>query len=177
MLENHSQAEFPEKLSCLFEKARYKVLWGGRGGAKSWGVARALLIQGAAKQLRILCARELQTSIRDSVHKLLSDQIAELGLTSFYQITQNSIKGANGTEFFFAGLRSNVTQIKSFEGVDICWVEEAQTVSRASWNVLVPTIRKEESEIWVTFNPDFRGRRDLSTICGKTAIKCHRSTN
>ena len=70
MLENHSQAEFPEKLSCLFEKARYKVLWGGRGGAKSWGVARALLIQGAAKQLRILCARELQTSIRDSVHKL-----------------------------------------------------------------------------------------------------------
>jgi phage terminase large subunit len=101
-----------------------------------------------------LCARELQASIKDSVHKLLSDQIDALGLSGFYEIQQANIKGANGTEFAFAGLRSNVTQIKSFEGVDICWVEEAQTVSKASWNVLIPTIRKEGSEIWVTFNPD-----------------------
>ena len=148
------KAEFPERLACLFKPARYKVLWGGRGGAKSWGIARALLIMGANRPLRILCARELQTSIKDSVHKLLSDQISALGMDGFYEIQQAAIKGANGTEFAFAGLRSNVTQIKSFEGVDICWVEEAQTTSKSSWNVLIPTIRKEGSEIWVSFNPE-----------------------
>lgn len=146
-------AQFPEKLQCLFRPARYKVLYGGRGGAKSWGIARALLIKGAEKPIRILCARELQNSIKDSVHKLLSDQIDALGMGGFYEVQLSTIKGVNGTEFTFAGLRSNVDQIKSFEGVDICWVEEAQTVSKASWNVLIPTIRKEQSEIWVSFNP------------------------
>jgi len=77
------KAEFPEKLACLFEKARYKVLYGGRGGAKSWGVARALLILAAKDPLRVLCAREFQTSLKDSVHKLLCDQINSLGLDSF----------------------------------------------------------------------------------------------
>lgn len=149
-----AKAEFPEKLAGLFKPNRYKVLYGGRGGAKSWGIARALLIMGAAKPLRILCARELQASLKDSVHKLLSDQIDSLGMGGFYEIQQANIKGKNGTEFAFAGLRSNVTQIKSFEGVDICWVEEAQTVSKASWNVLIPTIRKPDSEIWVSFNPE-----------------------
>jgi len=149
-----ARAEFPQKLACLFEKSRYKVLWGGRGGAKSWGVARALLILGAKSPMRILCAREFQTSIKDSVHKLLSDQIIALGLDGFYEITQASIRGQNGTEFFFAGLKNNITNIKSFEGVDICWVEEAQTVSKTSWNILIPTIRKEKSEIWITFNPE-----------------------
>ena len=147
-------AEFPEKLHCLFKPNRYKVLYGGRGGAKSWGIARALLILGTNKTLRILCARELQMSIKDSVHKLLSDQIAALELDGFYEIQNACIRGKNGTEFAFAGLRSNVTQIKSFEGVDICWVEEAQSVSKSSWNVLIPTIRKEGSEIWVSFNPE-----------------------
>jgi len=104
--------------------------------------------------MRILCAREFQTSIKDSVHKLLSDQIIALGLDGFYEITQASIRGQNGTEFFFAGLKNNITNIKSFEGVDICWVEEAQTVSKTSWNILIPTIRKENSEIWITFNPE-----------------------
>lgn len=154
MTESEPVAKFPPKLKILFEPARYKVLYGGRGGAKSWGIARALLIQGAEKPLRVLCARELQTSIKDSVHKLLCDQIDELGLSSFYETTQNSIRGINGTEFAFAGLRSNVAQIKSFEGVDRCWVEEAQTVSKTSWNVLIPTIRKDGSEIWVSFNPE-----------------------
>jgi phage terminase large subunit len=88
------------------------------------------------------------------VHKLLSDQIADLGLDGFYEITQASIKGKNGSEFFFVGLKNNISNVKSFEGVDICWVEEAQTVSKTSWNVLIPTIRKEQSEIWVTFNPE-----------------------
>lgn len=150
------KAVFPEKLQCLFfpEKKRYRVLYGGRGGAKSWGIARALLIKGAERPLRILCAREYQTSLRDSVHKLLGDQIESLGMLGFYDITQTSIVGKNGTEFFFVGLKNNVSNIKSFEGVDICWVEEAQTVSRMSWNVLIPTIRKQDSEIWISFNPE-----------------------
>jgi len=146
--------QFPAKLAFLFEPQRYKVCYGGRGGAKSWGIARALLILGAKSQLRILCAREFQTSIKDSVHKLLCDQIDSMGLTGFYEITDKSIRGKNGTEFFFVGLRNNVTNVKSIEGVDICWVEEAQTVSKTSWNVLIPTIRKEQSEIWVSFNPE-----------------------
>jgi phage terminase large subunit len=141
-------------LEGLFKPSRYKVLYGGRGGAKSWGIARALLIKGAKTQMRILCAREFMTSMRDSVHKLLSDQIQALGLLGFYEITQASIRGQNGTEFAFAGLKNNIANIKSYEGVDVCWVEEAQTVSRLSWNVLIPTIRKEKSEIWISFNPE-----------------------
>jgi phage terminase large subunit len=164
---SNAKAEFPAKLECLFRPARYKVLYGGRGGAKSWGVARALLIKGAEKPLRILCAREFQNSIRDSVHKLLSDQIDGLGLGAFYEIQQTSIKGRNGTEFAFEGLRHNVTKIKSFEGVDICWVEEAQTVSKASWDTLIPTIRKEESEIWITFNPELEADETYQRFVAK----------
>ena len=151
-----SKVEFPQKLSCLFEPdyCRYRILLGGRGGAKSWGISRALLIKAARQPLRILCAREFQTSIRDSVHKLLSDQIQELGLSDFFEITQNTIRGKNGSEFSFVGLKNNVANIKSYEGVDICWVEEAQTTSRLSWNTLIPTIRKENSEIWISFNPE-----------------------
>lgn len=149
-------APFPAKLECLFNppKSRYRVLYGGRGGAKSWGVARALLIKAAKEPLRILCAREFMTSMRDSVHKLLCDQIVDLNLTAFYEITQASIRGKNGSEFSFVGLKNNVANVKSYEGIDICWVEEAQTVTRLSWNVLIPTIRKVDSEIWVTFNPE-----------------------
>ena len=149
-----TKAEFPVKLQPLFKKARYKILYGGRGGAKSWGIARALLLMAAKSPLRILCAREFQASIKDSVHKLFCDQIDALGLLPFYEITQTSIRGANGSEFAFIGLKNNPTNIKSFEGVDICWVEEGQTVSRLSWNILIPTIRKSGSEIWISFNPD-----------------------
>lgn len=148
------RAEFPAKLRFLFEPARYKVLYGGRGGAKSWGVARALLIQAAGKPLRILCAREFQNSIVESVHHLLQAQIDSIGLSSFYEVQNSMIRGANGSEFIFAGLRNNVTKIKSFEGVDRVWVEEAQTVSKSSWDTLIPTIRKDGSEIWVTYNPE-----------------------
>src|SRR5262245_40379363 len=123
--------------------SRYKIYYGGRGGAKSWGVARALLIQAAQQPQRILCAREFQNSIGDSVHKLLADQIPLLGLDSFYQVLQTSIRGINGSEFAFAGLRHNVTKIKSYEGVDKVWVEEAEKVSKSSWETLIPTIRKD----------------------------------
>jgi phage terminase large subunit len=151
---NLADIEFPSKLNCLFKKARYKILYGGRGGAKSWGVARCLLLLGTRKPIRILCAREFQTSIRDSVHKLLSDQIIGLNLTEFYEITDRTIRGRNGTEFNFVGLKNNVANVKSYEGVDICWVEEGQSVSARSWDTLIPTVRKEESEIWITFNPE-----------------------
>ena len=151
------EAEFPEKLSFLSEPFRYKVLYGGRGSGKSWGIARELLIQGARlhEPLRILCAREVQRSIKQSVHQLLSDQIQSLGLGSFYEILENEIRGKNGTKFSFTGLANNtVESIKSYEGVDRVWVEEAQTVSKKSWDILIPTIRKPNSEIWVSFNPD-----------------------
>lgn len=147
-------AEFPVKLQFLFEPHRYKVAYGGRGAAKSWGFARALLIIGAMRPLRVLCARETQKSISDSVHRLLSDQIDSLGLQAFYRIEKARIIGINGTEFIFAGLKHNIKNIKSVEACDVVWVEEAQTVSKTSWEILIPTIRKDGSEIWVTFNPE-----------------------
>lgn len=147
--------EFPEKLEFLFQPSRYKVAYGGRGGSKSWGFARALLIGGWKKKIRILCAREVQKSIKDSVHRLLADQIDSMGLGSHYEVLQNSIRGANGTEFLFTGL-SNLTadSIKSYEGIEICWVEEAHKVTRKSWDILIPTIRADGSEIWISMNPE-----------------------
>lgn len=147
-------ADFPSKMQVLFRPARYKVLYGGRGSGKSWAIARALLILGAKKKLRILCARETMKSIADSVHKLLSDQIVALGLQAFYRVERSRILGSNGTEIVFAGLKHNINNIKSLESCDIVWVEEAQTTTHLSWKVLIPTIRKEGSEIWVSFNPD-----------------------
>lgn len=147
--------EFPAKLTFLLsEKHRYKVIYGGRGGSKSWAAARALIVLAAQKKIRVLCAREIQNSIKDSVLKLLADQIQAMGLSAHFEVQRDAIKGINGSEFLFKGLRMNVQEIKSTEGIDICWVEEAQTVSKASWDVLVPTIRKDGSEIWITFNPE-----------------------
>ena len=149
------QAEFPDKLEFLFKPARYKVLHGGRGSAKSWGIARALLIQAAQRPLRVLCTREVQKSIKDSVHRLLSDQIQALGLGWFYEILETEIRGPNGSLFLFAGLAQHtVESIKSYEGVDRVWIEEAQVVTKRSWDVLLPTIRKEGSEVWLSLNPD-----------------------
>ena len=150
-----TEIQFPAKLRPLFLPMRYKVLHGGRGGAKSWSVARALIILAAQQPLRILCAREVQKSMRDSVHRLLKDQIAEMGYGHFYEVLDTEIRGKNGSIFLFAGLQSHtVDSIKSFEGVDRVWVEEAHSVSAKSWDTLIPTIRKPDSEIWVTLNPD-----------------------
>ena len=150
-----ANVQFPEALQFLFEPHRYKVAYGGRGSAKSWGFARSLLVQAASRKMRILCTREVQKSIKDSVHKLLSDQIQAMGLGGHFDVLNTEIRGINGSEFIFGGLADHtVESIKSYEGIDVCWVEEAQSVSKRSWDILIPTIRKEGSEIWVTFNPE-----------------------
>lgn len=148
-------ADLPKKLDFLLgKKARYKAAYGGRGSAKSWSFARAMLIRGLQTPTRSVCTRELQKSIKDSVHQLLCDQIQALNLGAYYTVQQASIKGPKGTEIGFAGLHHNITEFKSHEGADLAWVEEAQVTSRKSWDILVPTIRKEGSEIWATFNPE-----------------------
>jgi phage terminase large subunit len=152
LTERHCDLSIPPKCAFLFDPHRYKVLYGGRGAAKSHSIAKVLLVQGMLERLRILCTREFQLSITDSVHKLLRDQIELLGLGDFYDIQKTRILGANGTEFIYAGLRQGVESIRSLEGVTRCWVEEAQRVSEASWKILIPTIRADGSEIWVSFN-------------------------
>jgi phage terminase large subunit len=147
--------KFPDKLQCLFAPKRYKFLRGGRGSGKSWGVARALLLQGVERPHRVLCTREIQKSIKQSVHQLLKDQISALGLGGFYQVLEHEIRGKNGSAFYFAGLSDlTVDSIKSFEGCTRVWLEEGQTITARSWKILVPTIRENGSEIWVTYNPE-----------------------
>jgi phage terminase large subunit len=148
-------ASFPEKLSFLFQPKRYKVAYGGRGGAKSWGFGRAILLMMLQKKLYVLCARELQNSIAESVHKLLSTQIEKMGLSHAFEILNTEIRcKLNGGEIQFAGIRNNTDKIKSYEDYDICWVEEANKVTKSSWNILIPTFRKPGSEIWISFNPE-----------------------
>ena len=142
----------PVSFKPLFDGTRYKVYFGGRGAGKSWAIAQALIIQSLSDKLLILCTREYQTSITDSVYRLLTDQIYEMGLSSFFDCTLTRIKSVNGSEFIFKGLHHNIAEIKSTEGVDRVWVEEAQSVSTNSWEILIPTIRKEKSEIWISFN-------------------------
>ena len=149
------EARFPPKLECLFKASRYKFLRGGRGSAKSWSVARALLIQAAGSPHRVLCTREIQKSIKQSVHQLLRDQVEALGLSEFFQILEHEIRGLNGSRFYFSGLSDMTADtIKSFEGCTRVWVEEGQTITRRSWRILAPTIRAPGSEIWVTYNPE-----------------------
>lgn len=150
-----TKIQMHKKFRGLLDHYRYKIAHGGRGGLKSWQFARALLILGSETRQRILCTREVQKSIMDSVHKLLSDQIEEMGIGHLYDITDNEISGVNGTSFIFQGLAQHtVKSIKSFEGIDKVWVEEAETVSKFSLDILIPTIRKEGSEIWISFNPE-----------------------
>jgi phage terminase large subunit len=155
--------QFPYCTQFLAERAPYKILYGGRGGGKSQAIATQLLIDGLKNIERVLCAREIQSSLSQSVLKLLEDQIYALDLQSFYEVQRGAIYGKNGTEFLFAGLRHNLASIKSTQGITKCWVEEAQTVSKQSWDVLLPTLRKERidengqlirPELFVSFNPD-----------------------
>lgn len=137
----------------FLEPHRYKVAYGGRASGKSWAVAMLLVAKAVTEPVRILCCREIQKSIDASVIQLLSDTIDRMGLSSFFEVQAQKIHGQNGSLFLFEGLRSNVNKIKSMEGIDIVWAEEAEAISVTSWNTLVPTIRKPGSEIWITFNP------------------------
>jgi len=134
--------------------ARYKVYYGGRGGGKSHAFAIALVSLSLKNPLRILCTREFQNSIADSVHRLIVDKIELMGLNNYFDITQTAITSAKGSQFIFKGLQRSINEIKSTEGIDICWVEEAQTISERSWEILIPTVRKEKSELWISFNPE-----------------------
>lgn len=147
---------FPKIYKPLDEAYRYKILYGGRAAARSWTISRKLLLRGVERPLRILCTRELQKSIKQSVHRLLSDQIEGMGLSGFYDIQQQGIYGKNGTEFMFLGVKSNPEEIKSTEGIDICWIEEGHSLSESSWDIIDPTIRKEGSEIWASYNTRFK---------------------
>lgn len=146
----------PESFGFLFDgsDARYRAAYGGRGSAKSHSFAAALVVRGRQKPQRVLCCREIQKSIRDSVKRLLDDKIDDFGFRDFYRSTDTEIVGANGTVFVFGGLRSNPDTIKSLEGIDVAWVEEANRVSRRSLDILIPTVRKPGSEIWFTWNPE-----------------------
>lgn len=148
--------EFPPKLAeVLFKPKRYLFIRGGRGSGKSWSVARALIIKAFSSPERILCTREVQKSIKQSVHQLLKDQINALGLDGFFQVLETEIRGLNGSAFYFSGLSDQTaSSIKSFEGCTIVWCEEAQTITQRSWRILTPTIRAANSEIWATYNPE-----------------------
>jgi phage terminase large subunit len=159
-----TELDLPEAFEPLFyERAddggpvRYRAFYGGRGSAKSHSIASALLVKARARPLTILCAREIQRSIKESVKRLLDRKIAAHGFGAagdgFYQSLETEIRGRNGSLFTFAGLRTNVDSIQSMEGIDIAYVSEARSVSQASLDILTPTVRAPGSEIWFDWNP------------------------
>ena len=144
-------AEIFRPLLC--QKKRIKFYYGGRGGGKSYAFADALLLKGRMEKLFIACLREIQDSIKDSVYKLLCDRIGYYGYNDYKIFEDKIVNRITGTKFIFKGLRDqDVTKIKSLEGVDVAWIEEAQTITKKSWDVLSPTIRKDGSEIWISMN-------------------------
>lgn len=146
--------EIPPAFGDFSRPYRYRIWYGGRGSSKSWTVARVLVAMAASRNLRILCVREHQNATHDSVQRLLEDQITALGLTAWFKVWRDWITSRSGAKFLFKGLARNIQGIKSTEGIDICWVEEGQSISQASLDILIPTVRKTGSEIWVTYNPN-----------------------
>lgn len=146
--------DFAEVFLFLLEPARFKVAYGGRGSGKTWHFAKALILLAVTTRKRILCCREYQSSIAESVHYTLVDQIHKMGLAPWFEITDRSIYcPATGSEFIFKGLKMHINEIKSTEGIDIVWIEEGQATSRKSLVTLLPTIRAPNSEIWISYNP------------------------
>ena len=137
----------------LISNARYKMYYGGRAGGKSFAFADALLIKATSKKMLIACVREVQSSIKDSVYKLIVDRIGFYGLKEYKIYEDRIVNLKNKSKFIFKGLlEHNAQNIKSLEGVDICWCEEAQKISKRAWEILDPTIRKKGSEIWLSLN-------------------------
>lgn len=146
--------QIPEVFEPLFKRPKRKnILYGGRGSAKSHTVARYVITRAMEKPIRILCTRELQKSIAESVHQLLCKCIEELEVSEYFEIQRDKIFCKNGSEFIFAGVRQNTNEIKSMEDITICWVEEAQAMTQQSLDVLIPTIRAPGSILIFTFNP------------------------
>jgi phage terminase large subunit len=145
--------DVPEAFEPMLAPSRYKGLKGGRGGGKSHHFAEKLILRCRQKKTRAACIREVQVTIRDSVRQLLVDKIQKFGLGKFFDVQQNEIRGRNGSLIVFKGMQAyNAENIKSLEDFDIAWVEEAQTLSDKSLRLLRPTIRKEGSEIWFSWN-------------------------
>lgn len=148
------RVEVPRKLKPLLRPARYKGAHGGRAGAKSHFFAEQLVLRCFARTTRAVCIREVQNTIKESVRQLLIDKIAKLGLQDHFDVLDAEIRVRNGGLIIFRGMQSyNAESIKSLEGYDIAWIEEAQSLSAVSWRLLRPTIRKEGSEIWCSWNP------------------------
>lgn len=147
--------ELPEWSEALWNKeARHIALWGGRGAAKSRSIGTALVLQSAAEHHRVLCGREVQRSIKDSVKRLLDDEIERCGLRSVFVSTETEIRGPNDSLFIFTGLKGNAAGVKSIEGVTDFWGEEASTISQASLDTVIPTIRVPGSRFLWSWNPD-----------------------
>lgn len=144
--------QLPIKFNEIFLPYRYKAFHGGRGSGKSHSVASALILKGVEKPIRWLCTREIQKSIDTSVKTLMEDKIQQYGLTDRYKSTAKQITGTNGTAFYFSGMKNNPDAVKSMEGLDGAWYEEADKCSIASLRLLTPTVRKEGSELWFTWN-------------------------
>lgn len=147
--------DVPAVFEPLLSPRRYKGAYGGRGSGKSHFFAGLAVARMATEAgFRIVCVREIQNSIKDSVKQLLEDKIAQLRLSSFFTVTDQEIRGKNGSLAIFRGLQNHTAaSIKSLEGFDVAWVEEAQTISQASLDLLTPTIRKDGSELWFSWNP------------------------
>jgi phage terminase large subunit len=153
------QVDVPEALQPLLNPARYKGAFGGRGGAKSHFFAEQLILRCFSRQTRAVCVREVQNSLKESVRQLLIDKIEKFKLNGFFQVLDAEIRAKNGSLIIFKGMQSyNADSIKSLEGYDIAWVEEAQSLSHHSLRLLRPTIRKDDSELWFSWNP--RHKRD-----------------
>ena len=151
-----SEVLFPKPFRELFEPGyRDYAFWGGRGGAKSHSVAGALVLLAAKAPLRVVCAREIQDSLRDSVKQLIEDKIEAYGLGAHFECLDAETRGKNGSKFVYKGLWRNPDAIKSLEGADVFWGEEANRFSARSIRLVRPTMRKPGSRMIWTWNPEF----------------------
>jgi len=133
-------------------QTRHRILYGGRASSKSWEFAGRIAQIAQEYRTRVLCVRRYQNKIKDSVYTLIKNQINNFDLGG-YDIRASEVLHENGSEFAFYGIERNVDEIKSFEGADVLWIEEAHNLTKEQWEILEPTIRKQGSEIWISFNP------------------------
>lgn len=156
--------------------ARNKVLYGGRASSKSWDAAGFAIFLADNYKLRILCARQFQNKIEESVYSLLKIQIERFGLKHRFKVLDSKIINLHtGAEFLFYGLWRHISEVKSLESIDICWLEEAHNITEEQWEILEPTIRVEYSQFWVIFNPklstDFVYKRFVVNPPANTVVR------